>query len=142
MPKMNGPGIWSAIISLFLAAPTLDHAQASRRQITGGDARSLVIATLKARGYDVNSSKLELDEGTDTYFPEFYFFYAYFARPERLATIGSFAVDPQTVVVWDVVLCKRIRAKDVKELQKTLRSRYLLGTAKAKPAPCEEEFVH
>jgi hypothetical protein len=130
-----------AIISLLFVAPMSVAAQAPQGQITREDARSLVIATLQARGYDINSPKLEVEEETDPYFPSFFHFSVYFARPERLATIGSFAVAPKTADVWDTGLCARVRTRNVRRLQKTLRLRYQLGTAQGGAQPCQKRLT-
>jgi hypothetical protein len=125
-------------VGLFLMIPVSIHAQGPPGQITRKDARSLVIATLQARGYDIKSPKLGVEEETDPYLPNFFHFGVNFDMAERLATVGSFAVDPKSADVWDKGLCKRVRTKNVRQLQKTLRLRYQLGAAKKEAAPCQK----
>jgi hypothetical protein len=129
---------WLVVISLFLTVPVSIHSQGSKGQITREDARSLVMAALQSKSYDVKSPKLEVDEETDPNFPSFMRFGVYYNTPERLATIGVFAVNPKTADLWDTGLCKRVITKSVRRLQETLQMRYQLGTAQKGTAPCPE----
>jgi len=124
------------LIVIGLTAPRLLYAQADPGHITRDDARSLVVATLLARGYDIQSPKLEVDEEAVPSFPNFLFFGAYYDTPDRLARVGSFAVDPKTADLWDIGLCEPVKKKNVRRLQKILRLRYRLGMTRMQESPC------
>jgi hypothetical protein len=133
---------WLMAFCFFLLTAMSSYAQKPSGQINLEDARSLVIATLQARGYDINSAKLGVEEGKDSYFPNFYHFEVYFDTPARLAAVGFFAVDPKTADVWDKGFCKRIKSKQVRDIQKTLRLRYQLDKEhNISVPPCREGEV-
>lgn len=128
--------LWLVAMGLFWMALPPIHAQGAPGRITREDARSIVLATLQARGYDIKSPKLEVDEETDPYSPDFLHFGVSYDTPDRLARVGSFAVDLKTADLWDTGLCKRVKGKNVQRLQKIFRLRYRLPTPKTGAMPC------
>jgi len=111
---------------------------AAEGRITRKDAKRLVLAELKAEGYDIDSPKFELNNNTDPSFAGVYAFDAYFDTPDRLAHIDAYAVDPSTGALWDLGLCTQPKTPTVRQLQEVLQHRYNLRTPtrESKP-PCD-----
>ena len=131
--------VWLTVVGIFFLTATAGYAKKPHGRINRAEARSLVIAILQARGYDINSPKLNIEKDNSPYFRNFYHFSAYFDTPDRLALIEAFAVDPETADVWEKGLCKRVKTKKVQEIQKILHLRHKLGKKQntSKP-PCDE----
>ena len=131
--------VWLTAFGIFLLTATDAYAKKPHGRINRAEARSLVIAALQDRKFDINSPKLYIEKENDPYFPKFYHFGVYFDMPDRLATIEFFAVDPETADMWEKGLCKRVKTKKVQEIQKILRLRHKLGKKQntSKP-PCDE----
>jgi hypothetical protein len=97
------------------------------------DARRLVLALLKAEGYDTESRRVALVDVTDAYFPELDNFEVHFKASTHLS---FYMVDRRTAELWEKILCEPVRGKEVEGIQKKLRLRYRLRAPDPSKAPC------
>jgi hypothetical protein len=108
------------------------HAEAAatkpKLDMTRHDARILVLAELRARGYTVESPMFELDDEADPLFPALYHFAAYFDSPDRLITVGFYAVNPKTGAAWDKSWCRQLKTREVRRTQTLFRQQRGLPT--------------
>jgi hypothetical protein len=132
-----------AALLAFASASLLSVSAADPAEITHDEARGLVLADLRANGYDVTSPKFELDdiEGTES-FAGWYQFQALFDTPDRLAAIDVYAVERTTADMWALGLCKRPRSSEVRRIQRALRRKYKLRSPKERTPPgCDRRSV-
>lgn len=64
-----------------------------------------------------------LEEYTDSYFPEFYFFDATWDNLKGSVNLDHFAVDVLTGDVWNAVVCREYSSKKLKAVQKAIREK-------------------
>ncbi len=97
------------------------------------DARRLVLALLKADGYDTESPNVALIDVTDASFPELDNFEVYFKASTH---VRFYMVERRTAELWEKILCEPVRGKEVEGIQKKLRRRYRLRAPDPSKAPC------
>lgn len=105
------------ILTLLLNLPLW----ANPKGLTRAQARELLFAALKARGYPTKSPSFSLEDRRDRYIPDFYAFDAYSNLRDRLVSTGHFAVNRKTADIWEDVTCKRLDIPSIKEAQEKLR---------------------
>jgi hypothetical protein len=117
----------------------------SSGEIMRDEARRLVTKVVEAQGTPTKSPKSDLEDNTAAAqdFPDFYFFDAYFDTPNRLATIGSYAVNRKTADVWEWIGCHRLGPKPIKSYQGSLRRQIGLSRSQyrklSRHAPCQNQ---
>ena len=117
----------TALLLLLLASqPAVVGFGAERhyRQITLAEASQLVTAYLRWRGATKLPS-FSLEEFTNAYEPEFYFFSAMFDNPNPAGSvvIGNYGVDKRTGDVWEGAACIEETAPPLRALQQKIRER-------------------
>ena len=118
-----------------IAAVPIDpsvYSQVKRRDISLAEANSLIYAFLNSSGCTDRSCGL--DEYTNSYFPQFYFFEATWDNPNGSPIIGHYAVDPRTGDVWDAIVCGRLTSPALIKLQKAVRKQIALTEEKYRRA--------
>jgi len=117
----------TALLLLLLAsqpAVVVFAAELDYRQITVAEARQLVMAYLRWRGFTKLPS-FALDKSPEVNESEFYFFSAMFDNPlpDGSVVIGNYGVEKRTGDVWDGAACIEEEAPPLRALQQKIRAR-------------------
>jgi hypothetical protein len=107
----------ATLILLFLLECAV---AAGEERITQDEARQLAVEALKAKM--LNGPTVQLSP--ISYVKDFYTFEATWPNPDGSPNLGSFAVNPWTGDVWQVVVCKYITSPAIQKIQKSIRDRF------------------
>ncbi len=96
------------------------------KEITQDQARHLVLDFLKAETKFTRLPKFGLDDYSDPYFPDFFFFEATWDNPHQppaSVVLGDYAVDRRTGDLWYGTVCWELKSAHLKRLQQAIRKR-------------------
>lgn len=135
-------GLVAAIYSAgVVSAFSNQEARTKATELARDQARTIVSAFLKSKGYKTESPKFGLEnESDDPKFPDFYMFHAYFDTDTRLNSIGAYGVNRRTATLWERIGCEELKSSALGRLQSRLRRQLAISDAefrqKAKVKPC------
>lgn len=115
----------------------VNHAGATQKRITAGEARSLAYGALVGEG---NSRKVTLEEYQEERSPEFYGFEALRSNPGGNANAGFYLVNSINGDVWSIWGCKRVENRVLKRKQEEIRDRLKLSRNEALAAQQMKPF--
>jgi hypothetical protein len=107
-------------VSLILLVLFRCLVAAGEERITQDEARRLIVEALKARGLDGPTVELT----PISYSKDFYTFEATWPNPEGSPNLGSYAVNPWTGDVWQVVVGRYITSPSIRKIQRSIRDRF------------------
>lgn len=130
-----------ALIPLTSASSSV-AAERERESLSSQEAAQLVVSALPEK--TAAAPGLEIQQMSDPYFPEFYFFEVLWKNPGPGSVVaGHFAVHRRSGEVWDPLLCRRIVSSSLEQMQQRIRKRIGLSRQEyaelRRQAPCTIE---
>jgi hypothetical protein len=127
------------LMGLAVSAASAGGLSGDKKELSHEQAGTVVLTFLKSQGYRIHSPKFNLEsDPADPEVPDFYMFHAYYDTPTRLNSIGAYAVNRKTAILWERVACEQLNARELEQLQNRLRKE--LGLSVAAPGetakPC------
>ena len=109
------------LLLLFLLIGGVASAQS---RISQDEAKRIVHYALKAG--DMDEATVDVSSIKYGYAPDFYSFEATWPNPDGSPMLGSYAVNPWTGDIWQLVVCKQITSAQLRRIQRSIRSRFHL----------------
>jgi len=111
-------------VTLAVAVHLQGRGDAVARKLPEEQATNLLRTYLRGEGYDTKGARLDIERGQDPdkkAHSDFYLYSVYVDTPQRLVTIGSYAVDVRTADIWDRMACTRVESSSIASLQEQIR---------------------
>jgi hypothetical protein len=127
-----------SVIALSIGLAIAGEPSTGKTELSRAQATAIVLTFLKSQGYDIHSPLFDLQiTPTDPDFPDFYMFHAFYDTTTRLASVGTYAVNRKTAVLWERIGCEQLKSKALEELQNRLRKEMgLSGGEGSSSEPC------
>jgi hypothetical protein len=120
-------GLAALLWAPYAGAQTPTQAQnqsapAADKSISRSQAKTLVLAYLQSQGYKTDTAEFVLDDNPDEKdLPDYYMMDAYYNSATRVTSVGAYAVDRHSAVLWQRVSCEQVISDAVQKLQEQFR---------------------